>query len=344
MGWGVLAGWGVGTRGDGRAAGSRRCTSTSDATGTVPDGALSARSGDAARSSSASSMSGAAAGLEHAAAIVRRPTRNVLARTGASGVRVDSFKLSGCRLLRKAHIPRRTESSTMNPFDDPGVSPRSDRTVSREVDMSAASGSGRTALSGSGRAALSGSGRAALNDCMRAASNWSGRSGTSGFSRVVAGHCLIALALAGNACAPASDAIATDALADTLTQQIEAAYDFTRPDVVERMSALYPDTGRVISASGGYITTTADSLRQGLADFWTNVGVNMSDPRWEWGDVHVDRLSPDAAVLTATWSIPHIAPTGRPHTISGAWTAVFRRMGGEWKIIQEHLSVPPEMQ
>ncbi|HEX2167996.1 MAG TPA: nuclear transport factor 2 family protein, partial [Longimicrobiales bacterium] len=59
-------------------------------------------------------------------------------------------------------------------------------------------------------------------------------------------------------------------------------------------------------------------------------------------DIHIDRLSEDAAVLTATWSIPHIAPTGNPHTIRGAWTAVFRRMEGEWKIIQEHLSVPPQ--
>jgi ketosteroid isomerase-like protein len=110
------------------------------------------------------------------------------------------------------------------------------------------------------------------------------------------------------------------------------------------MSALYPDTGRVISASGGYVTTTADSLRQGLAEFWETAGVNMSDPRWEWGDVHVDRLSADAAVLTGTWSIPHMAPTGEPHTIRGAWTAVFRRIDGEWVIIQEHLSIPPERQ
>lgn len=168
------------------------------------------------------------------------------------------------------------------------------------------------------------------------------------------------LVLAGAACAPApsdSDGSAEDALdvgaddaalttsaglEDTLRQRIEEAYDFTQPDIVERMSALYPDTGRVISASGGYLTTTVDSLRQGLADFWTNVGVNMSDARWEWGDVHVDRLSRDAAVLTASWSIPHIAPTGQPHTIQGAWTAVFRRMDGQWLIVQEHLSVPPE--
>ncbi len=131
------------------------------------------------------------------------------------------------------------------------------------------------------------------------------------------------------------------ALADTLRARIEDAYDFSRPGAVERMNALYPDTGRVISASGGQIVASADSLRAGIAAFWQNVGQNMRDARWVWGDVHVDRLSEDAAVLTATWSIPHIAPTGRPHVIRGAWTAVFRRLAGRWMIVVEHLSVPP---
>lgn len=131
------------------------------------------------------------------------------------------------------------------------------------------------------------------------------------------------------------------ALADTLKARIAEAYDFSRPGAVERMNALYPDTGRVISASGGQVIASADSLRAGIAAFWQNVGQNMRDPKWEWGDVHVDRLSDDAAVLTATWSIPHIAPTGNPHTIRGAWTAVFRRIAGKWLIVVEHLSVPP---
>ena len=131
------------------------------------------------------------------------------------------------------------------------------------------------------------------------------------------------------------------ALADTLKARIEAAYDFSRPGVVERMNALYPDTGRVISASGGRIIASADSLKAGIATFWQSVGQNMKDARWVWGDVYVDRLGDDAAVLTATWSIPHIAPTGQPHTIQGAWTAVFRRIAGKWMIVTEHLSVPP---
>lgn len=131
------------------------------------------------------------------------------------------------------------------------------------------------------------------------------------------------------------------ALADTLKARIEEAYDFTRPGVAERMMALYPDTGRVISASGGQVIASGDSLRAGIHDFWLNVGQNMREPRWEWGDIYVDRLGRDAAVLTATWSIPHIAPTGRPHVLRGAWTAVFRRIDEQWMIVAEHLSVPP---
>lgn len=154
---------------------------------------------------------------------------------------------------------------------------------------------------------------------------------------------ILLASFAAIACAPPAPHPAADqALADTLTQRIQQAYDFSRPDVVARMSALYPDTGRIISASGGHIMTTADSLHHALAEFWANVGVNMQNPEWRWGDVHVDRLSDDAAVLTGAWSIPHIAPTGHPHTIRGAWTAVFRRIDGEWKIVQEHLSVPQE--
>jgi hypothetical protein len=131
------------------------------------------------------------------------------------------------------------------------------------------------------------------------------------------------------------------ALADTLKTLIEQAYDFSRPDVLTRMGQLYPDSGRVISASGGQVLDSPDSLRAGLAEFWRTAGQFMRNPKWEWGKVYVDRLGPDAAVLTATWSIPHIAPTNRPHVIRGAWTAVFRRLAGNWKIVEEHLSSSP---
>ncbi len=128
------------------------------------------------------------------------------------------------------------------------------------------------------------------------------------------------------------------ALADTLARLVEHAYDFSRPGVEERMMSLYPDSGRVVSASGGQIVSRADSVRAGIRTFWQYVGKNMRNAHWQWDAVYVDRLGPDAAALTGTWSIPHIAPDSQPHVIRGAWTAVFRRLRGQWKIVQEHLS------
>jgi ketosteroid isomerase-like protein len=159
----------------------------------------------------------------------------------------------------------------------------------------------------------------------------------------VSGATVVALAGCGppGQAAPDLGPAANAALTDTLKARIAAAYDFSRPGVAERMSSLYPDTGRVISVSGGNVITSPDSLRAGIQAFWRNTGQNMRDAKWVWGDVYLDRLGPDAAVLTGTWTIPHIAPTGRPHVLRGAWTALFRRIGGRWMIVTEHLSSPP---
>ena len=139
------------------------------------------------------------------------------------------------------------------------------------------------------------------------------------------------------------DASYQRAVSDTLRTLIVNAYDLTKPgDAVARLMSLYPDSGRVISASGGQVTTNRDSLEAGIRAFWTYVGRNMQQPKWEWGPMLVDLLAPDAAVLTTTYRVPHRTPAGDPHVIAGAWTAVFQRRGGRWVIIQEHLSDLPE--
>ncbi|HWG52297.1 MAG TPA: nuclear transport factor 2 family protein [Gemmatimonadaceae bacterium] len=132
------------------------------------------------------------------------------------------------------------------------------------------------------------------------------------------------------------------AIADTVKQTMIAACNLSGGNVVARLMSLYPDTGQIISASVGHITTSRDSLRQNIQTFWTNVGRNMRDPKWEWTSMHVDVLAPDAAAMTATYSIPHLTPTGMRHVIGGAWTAVFQRRGKRWVIVQEHLSDLPQ--
>jgi hypothetical protein len=144
------------------------------------------------------------------------------------------------------------------------------------------------------------------------------------------------------ACAPRSgaDMSAADkkAIADSLKQLVVSAYDLSKPDPVKNLMSLYPTEGRVISASGGVITTTRPQLEDGIKAFWAYVGQNMRNPHWEWTSMNVDVLAPDAAVMTSTYRVPHLTPMGMNHVIGGAWTAVFQKRGGRWVIIQEHLS------
>jgi ketosteroid isomerase-like protein len=141
---------------------------------------------------------------------------------------------------------------------------------------------------------------------------------------------------------PAMTSTQRDAIADTLQRLIANAYDLSKPgDAVARLMSLYPATGPVISASGGQVSTSRDSLQAGIRAFWDNVGKNMRNPKWTWGKMHVDVLAPDAAVVTTTYQVPHLTPRGEPHIIAGAWTAVFQRRAGRWVIVQEHLSDLP---
>ena len=125
-------------------------------------------------------------------------------------------------------------------------------------------------------------------------------------------------------------------------QTLREAYDISKPNVVERMMAIYPTSGRIVSANTGRATTTRDSISTAVNEFWQYVGVNMRAAKWEWGPIYVDVLSPTAAVVTATYSIPHMNPNNQPHVLGGAMTVVFRKRDGKWVVVQEHLSDAPQ--
>ena len=131
-------------------------------------------------------------------------------------------------------------------------------------------------------------------------------------------------------------------VAAEIEQTLREAYDLGKPGLTERMLSLYPKDGRVISANSGRAITARDTLDAGIRYFWDNVGVNMRNPRWEWERFWVDVLSRDAAVVTATYRVPHLNPSNQPHVIGGAMTMTFARQAGKWVIVQEHLSdLPP---
>src|SRR4051812_1567498 len=156
---------------------------------------------------------------------------------------------------------------------------------------------------------------------------------------------LLAVGLAVAACAPQPPSASEKAaIAAEIEREVKSAYDLRNADVVKSFLALYPDTGRIVSSSGGRVITSRDTIFQGIRDFWQYVGSNMKNPTWMWDRFLIDVLSRDAAVMTTTYHVPHTTPQGHPHIIGGAWTAVFRREGTRWVIVQEHLSdIPPAL-
>jgi len=130
-------------------------------------------------------------------------------------------------------------------------------------------------------------------------------------------------------------------ISDSLRKLVVETYDLSKPNAVERLMSLYPAAGPVYSTSSGHISKSRTELQTQIETFWKYVGSNMRNPKWEWTDMHIDVLSPDAAVMTASYRVPHLNPMNTPHTIAGAWTAVFVNRGGRWVVVQEHLSDAP---
>src|SRR4051812_49550339 len=74
--------------------------------------------------------------------------------------------------------------------------------------------------------------------------------------------------LLANACSPGEGAARMTAsekkaVADSLKRLVVNTYDLSKPEPVKRLMSLYPDTGRVISASGGGSTTPPPPLGGG---------------------------------------------------------------------------------
>jgi len=158
---------------------------------------------------------------------------------------------------------------------------------------------------------------------------------------------LVAAAVIVTACQSATADAVTEtqarAIADTVEAIVKRAYDLSASSegAAARLLSLYPDTGRVVSASGGQMLTSRDSLASGIRYFWESTGRNMREPRIVWEQMVTDVLGPRAAVVTATYRIPHRTPHGEPHELAGAMTLVFAKRGDRWVVVQEHLSDRP---
>ena len=146
---------------------------------------------------------------------------------------------------------------------------------------------------------------------------------------------LVPLALVVTAClkeAPARPPV-TEAQAASIAEQAEAS--FTTGDT-KAIMAQYADNAVMIDAAAP--NPSADRKTQ---TGWANNFVSMKPADYRVVDRHIQLVGNDAFVSSGIETFTVGAGAARP-TVSARFTDVFQRQkDGRWKIIHEHVSMPP---
>jgi ketosteroid isomerase-like protein len=128
-------------------------------------------------------------------------------------------------------------------------------------------------------------------------------------------------------------AAVTTAEATRIAEQAEANFTTGKVDAVMRQ---YADGAVMFDASHPNYTTDRKVQTGWAKDF-----VSMQPADYRVPDRQIQIVGPDAFVSSGTETFTIASGSARP-TISARFTDVFQRQGdGSWKIVHEHVSLPP---
>ena len=148
--------------------------------------------------------------------------------------------------------------------------------------------------------------------------------------------CVGIVAIAGCKQAPAGHAAVTKAEAATIAEQAEANFTTGKVDDVMRQYA----EGAVLFDAGHPTLSTDRKVQTG----WARDFVSMKPADYHVPDRQIQLLGPDAFISSGTEVFTIESGTTRP-TLTARFTDVFQRQpDGSWKIVHEHVSLPPPSQ
>jgi ketosteroid isomerase-like protein len=145
---------------------------------------------------------------------------------------------------------------------------------------------------------------------------------------------MIALAfLAGCVKKPGEHPLVTEAEATAIAERAEASFTTGNVDAI---MAQYANGAVMIDASN-----PTPSIDRKVQTGWAKAFVSMKPTDYHVPDRHIQIVGPDAFISSGTEMATIEAGAARP-TISARFTDVFERQGdGSWKIVHEHVSMPP---
>jgi ketosteroid isomerase-like protein len=141
------------------------------------------------------------------------------------------------------------------------------------------------------------------------------------------------IALCGCMPAPTDHAAPTTAEANKIAEQAETTFTTGNVDAIMRQ---YADNAVMFDASHPAI-----SADRKVQSGWARDFVSMKPADYHVPDRQIQILGPDAFVSSGTEVFTVEAGQTRPQ-ISARFTDVFQRQkDGSWKIVNEHVSMPP---
>jgi len=146
---------------------------------------------------------------------------------------------------------------------------------------------------------------------------------------------ILCLALGATGCQQkaGSNPPVTAAEATRIAEQAEA--NFTKGDVKAVMAQYAPGAVMIYAASPN--PSTDRKVQTG----WGQAFVSMQPADYKVVDRQIQLLGPDAFISSGIETFTVAAGQARP-TVSARFTDVFQRQkDGSWKIVNEHVSMPP---
>jgi hypothetical protein len=145
---------------------------------------------------------------------------------------------------------------------------------------------------------------------------------------------LLLLALVACKKTPSESSPITVAEATGIAERAEA--NFTKGDV-NAVMAQYANNAVMIDAG-----SPDPSRDRNVQSGWARTFVSMQPADYKVIDRHIQLLGDDAFISSGIETFTVAAGAARP-TVSARFTDVFQRQkDGSWKIVNEHVSMPPE--
>ncbi len=135
------------------------------------------------------------------------------------------------------------------------------------------------------------------------------------------------------ACQPATTELTEErraAIEEELTQAFDGYAAVIRQLDQDGVLSFFQQSEDIAFAEYGAITRSWSALAELVRQSWP---MYASVENFQWGDLHIQALTPHVAAVTTTFDFAASDTTGAPVAASGTFSAVWVQTDGEWKIV-----------